>query len=81
MTGMEVELNLVDLDGDPALRNAEVLEHIADPAFTTELGRFNLEINVPPRSLAGDGAAPTRPTYGRSSTPPRPEPASSARTW
>jgi gamma-glutamyl:cysteine ligase YbdK (ATP-grasp superfamily) len=56
MTGMEVELNLVDNDGDPALRNAEVLEHIDDPAFTTELGRFNLEINVPPRSLAGDGA-------------------------
>ena len=56
MTGMEVELNLVGNDGDPALRNAEVLEHIDDPAFTTELGRFNLEINVPPRSLAGDGA-------------------------
>ena len=56
MTGMEVELNLVGNDGDPALRNAEVLEHIDDPAFTTELGRFNLEINVPPRSLAGEGA-------------------------
>src|SRR3954447_20104168 len=56
MTGMEVELNLVGNDGDPALRNAEVLERIDDPSFTTELGRFNLEINVPPRSLAGDGA-------------------------
>src|SRR3954447_8049 len=56
MTGMEVELNLVGNDGDPSLRNAEVLEHIDDPAFTTELGRFNLEINVPPRSLAEDGA-------------------------
>src|SRR3954471_9044386 len=55
MTGMEVELNLVGNDGDPALRNAEVLERIDDPSFTTELGRFNLEINVPPRSLAGEG--------------------------
>ncbi|HTY72825.1 MAG TPA: glutamate--cysteine ligase [Actinomycetes bacterium] len=61
MTGMEVELNLVDAEGEPALRNSEVIAQIADPAFTTELGRFNLEINVPPRSLAGDGAA----TYER----------------
>jgi hypothetical protein len=30
---------------------------IADPAFVTELGQFNVEINVPPRSLAGDGLA------------------------
>jgi gamma-glutamyl:cysteine ligase YbdK (ATP-grasp superfamily) len=56
LTGMEVELNLVGADGDPALRNSEVLARIDDPAFTTELGRFNLEINVPPRSLAGNGA-------------------------
>src|SRR5262249_40775140 len=26
----------------------------ADPSFATELGRFNLEINVPPRQLTGD---------------------------
>lgn len=55
MTGMEVELNLVDDVGNPALRNAEVLRRIDDPAFVTELGQFNLEINVRPRSLAGDG--------------------------
>ena len=48
MTGLEVELNLVDDAGDPALKNAEVLEAIADPAFQTELGQFNIEINVPP---------------------------------
>lgn len=57
MTGLEVELSLVDAHGDPALRNAEVLERIDDPAFVSELGRFNLEINVPPRSLRGDGIA------------------------
>jgi gamma-glutamyl:cysteine ligase YbdK (ATP-grasp superfamily) len=56
LTGMEVELNLIDENGDPALRNSEVLAHIDDPMFTTELGRFNLEINVPPRSLVGSGA-------------------------
>ena len=56
MTGMEVELNLIDSDGRPLLRNAEVLTDIDDPAFQTELGRFNLEINVPPRSLSGNGA-------------------------
>ncbi|MCU0301717.1 MAG: hypothetical protein MUF35_08980 [Candidatus Nanopelagicales bacterium] len=57
LTGMEVELNLVDPDGRPALRNAEVLARIDDPAFVQELGRFNLEINIPPQSLVGDGAA------------------------
>ena len=53
-TGLEIELNLVDGDEAPALRNIEVLEAIADPDFQTELGQFNVEINVPPRSL-GDG--------------------------
>ena len=31
MTGLEMELNLIDEEGDPALKNAEVLEAIADP--------------------------------------------------
>ena len=56
MTGLEVELNLVDPTGRPALLGAEVLEHIGDPMFTAELGRYNLEINVPPRELSGRGA-------------------------
>ncbi len=54
-TGLEVELNLVDEAGDPALRNAEVLDAIADPDFQTELGRFNIEMNVPPGPLRGKG--------------------------
>jgi Glutamate-cysteine ligase family 2(GCS2) len=53
MTGMEIELNLVDEHGDPAMRSAEILAVIDDPAFQTELGRFNLEINVEPRALGG----------------------------
>jgi hypothetical protein len=51
--GLEVELNLTDDAGEPALVNAAALEAIADPSFQTELGRFNLEINVPPRLLEG----------------------------
>ena len=51
--GLEIELNLTDDAGDPAMANAEVLERIADPAFVTELGQFNVEINIPPRLLEG----------------------------
>jgi hypothetical protein len=54
MTGMEIELNLVDDDGDPSMTNTELLALIDNPSFTTELGRFNLEINVAPRTLAGE---------------------------
>src|SRR4029079_320511 len=55
MVGLEVELNLVDDAGDPALKNVEALERIADPDFVTELGQFNLEINVPPAKLREGG--------------------------
>src|SRR5262249_31955229 len=53
LTGLEIEFNLVDGSFDPAMRNAEVLAVIADPDFQTELGQFNIEINVRPRSLLG----------------------------
>src|SRR4029453_6789073 len=55
MTGLEVELNLVDERGDPALKNAEALRAIASPDFQTELGQFNIEINVPPAKLRENG--------------------------
>jgi gamma-glutamyl:cysteine ligase YbdK (ATP-grasp superfamily) len=55
--GVEIELNLVDERGAPSMRNADVLDVIADPAWSTELGQFNLEINVPPRRLGGDALA------------------------
>jgi gamma-glutamyl:cysteine ligase YbdK (ATP-grasp superfamily) len=55
MTGLEIELNLVDEVGDPALKNTEALEAIADPDFQTELGQFNLEINVAPKRLKDRG--------------------------
>ncbi|GAA1152068.1 glutamate--cysteine ligase [Nocardioides aquiterrae] len=55
MTGLEVELNLVDDVGDPAFKNAEALAAIADPSFQTELGQFNIEINVAPARLREQG--------------------------
>ncbi|RZS30373.1 gamma-glutamyl:cysteine ligase YbdK (ATP-grasp superfamily) [Herbihabitans rhizosphaerae] len=57
MAGLEIELNLVDGQGDPAMRNARVLDAISDPAFQTELGQFNIEINIPPQRLDPSGLA------------------------
>lgn len=50
-TGLEIELNLVDDQGRPAMRSAEVLEAIGDPAFQSELGLYNIEVNIAPRRL------------------------------
>jgi gamma-glutamyl:cysteine ligase YbdK (ATP-grasp superfamily) len=55
--GQEIELNLTDEHGMPSMRNADVLDAIASPAWATEVGQFNLEINVPPRTLEGDALA------------------------
>ncbi len=55
--GLEIELNLVDERGEATMKNVEVLEAIAEPDWATELGQFNVEINVLPESLEGDGAA------------------------
>ncbi|MBV9515299.1 MAG: glutamate--cysteine ligase, partial [Mycobacteriaceae bacterium] len=54
LTGMEIECNLVDGQYQPAMANRRVLAAIADPAFQTELGAYNIEFNVPPRPLPGD---------------------------
>jgi hypothetical protein len=51
--GLEIELNLTDEAGDPAMVNAQVLELIADGDFQTELAQFNVEINVAPTRLEG----------------------------
>ncbi|EFQ84204.1 glutamate-cysteine ligase family 2(GCS2) [Aeromicrobium marinum DSM 15272] len=55
--GIEIEFNLVDEHGDPAMKNVEALAAIADDDFQTELGLFNIEINIPPSRIAGDGLA------------------------
>ncbi|GAB3148326.1 glutamate-cysteine ligase family protein [Micromonospora sonneratiae] len=56
-TGLEIELNLVDSSAEPAMRNVELLDEIADPLFQTELGQFNLELNARPRLIEGAGFA------------------------
>ena len=53
LTGLEIELNLVNAEFAPAMANATVLDVIADPDFQTELGQYNIELNVSPRPLSG----------------------------
>ena len=57
MTGLEIEINLIDQSGRPVMRNAEVLGVLTNPDFQPELGLFNLEFNVPPRLISGQGLA------------------------
>ena len=54
--GLELELNLIDDNVDPAMANQTVLKHIDNPAFQTELGQHMIELNVAPRPLAGGEA-------------------------
>jgi gamma-glutamyl:cysteine ligase YbdK (ATP-grasp superfamily) len=51
--GLEIELNLADEHGDPAMVNEKVLDLIADEDFQTELAQFNIEINIPPKKIEG----------------------------
>ncbi|NLU69950.1 glutamate-cysteine ligase family protein [Streptomyces sp. HNM0574] len=53
LMGLEIELNLADPDGMPRMMNGEVLERIASQDFQTELGQFNLEVNIVPHRLEG----------------------------
>ncbi|MEQ4715114.1 glutamate--cysteine ligase [Nonomuraea sp. B19D2] len=56
LAGLEIELNIVDAYGEAAMRNAQVLAAIEQPDWATELGQFNIEINIEPQELGGDGA-------------------------
>ncbi|TDE50917.1 glutamate--cysteine ligase [Nonomuraea mesophila] len=56
LAGLEIELNIVDAHGEAAMRNAQVLDAIERPDWATELGQFNIEINIDPQDLGGDGA-------------------------
>ena len=53
LCGIELELHLIDAQGRPAMVNRQVLEQIASPDFQTELGSFNLEVNIAPHKLVG----------------------------
>ena len=51
--GAEQEMFLVNRAHSPAQVAPEVLERLDDPAFTTEMGKFNLEANLAPRRFEG----------------------------
>lgn len=51
--GAEQEFCLVNQQWRPATNAMEVLRDLDDPHFTTELARFNLEINLDPVTLTG----------------------------
>ena len=52
--GSEQEFCLVNDNWRPAINSNEILELIDDPHFTTELARYNLEINLDPVELNGN---------------------------
>jgi CBS domain-containing protein len=51
--GAEQEMFLVDPSWRPAPASLDMLREIDDPHFTTELGLFNLEINLDPHEFGG----------------------------
>ncbi len=51
--GAEQELFLVDRGFRPAPIAVDLLEHLEGAEYTTELAKFNLEINLPPLELGG----------------------------
>lgn len=53
--GLEVEMNLVDNDMQPACKAVELLEAIDREEFTHEIGTFNIEMNYPVLHPAGGG--------------------------
>jgi len=51
--GAEQEFCLVNRQWDPSDQAPEILKDIPDPHFTSELTRYNLEINLDPRPVGG----------------------------
>ncbi|MEQ8424709.1 MAG: CBS domain-containing protein [Cyclobacteriaceae bacterium] len=58
--GAEQEFCLTNLDFSPSIRAVEILEEINDPHFTTELARYNLELNLDPVEVTGNCFSETR---------------------
>lgn len=52
--GAEQEFCLVNNNWRPSTKYAEVLKAVNDDHFTTELARYNIEINLDPLELKGD---------------------------
>ena len=54
MLGYELELCLADRNGLPSKINTQVIDAAANPLFTTELAKFNMEINGNPFPYQSD---------------------------
>lgn len=52
--GLELEAWLADADWRPVPRNEELLARLQDALVTTELSRFNVELNAEPERLRAD---------------------------
>jgi gamma-glutamyl:cysteine ligase YbdK (ATP-grasp superfamily) len=57
IAGLELEAWLVDSHSQPTSWNEEVIALTGSPDIVPELSRFNVEFNVAPRPLAGNGIA------------------------
>lgn len=55
VAGLELEAWLVDHEGNPVADNEAFLQRLNNPDVVTELAKFNIELNVPPQNIAGDG--------------------------
>ncbi len=53
--GAEQEFSIVDSNFRPSDRGTELLNKINNPHFTTELAKYNLEINLDPQPFTGSG--------------------------
>ena len=53
--GVEQEMFIVDRSWRPTKGVLPILQRLADPHYTTELGQFQLEANCDPQLLTGDG--------------------------
>ena len=52
--GAEQELVLVNSNRKPSLMGVEILNKIKDEHYTTEIAKFNLEINLDPQEFTKD---------------------------
>ncbi|MBT3647216.1 MAG: hypothetical protein HN542_03130 [Flavobacteriales bacterium] len=52
--GAEQELAIVNKEWRPALNNLEIIDAFKDDHLTTEIAKFNLEINLDPFEYTGD---------------------------
>ncbi|HZJ66169.1 MAG TPA: glutamate-cysteine ligase family protein [Kofleriaceae bacterium] len=53
--GAEQEMFLIDRNWGPARASLQMIEKLADPHYTTELGQFQLEANADPQLFSGNG--------------------------